>query len=116
MNFDRDELLKCCRYYKGERENPFALGSLGAAYFLWMVEHDWVEREIADAKAETLSDESSDILNEYREAGLIDFEKSDGVWVGLKASLYRLLQHWNEGVASPENWAQFYDEWKCARL
>lgn len=108
-----NELLKFCRYYKGEKENPFAHG---AAYYLWKVEQDWVEREIADAKSETLSDESSKIFDEYREAGLIDFEKSDGVWVGLKASLYRLLQHWNEGFASSEDWAQFYDEWKGARL
>lgn len=113
MNLDRAELLGCCRYCKGEMENPNAPG---AAFFLWKVEHDWVEREIADAKVETLSDESSDILNEYRAAGLLDFEKSDGVWVGLKASLYRLLQHWNEGAASSEDWAQFYDDWKGARL
>ena len=115
---NKNELLKFCRYYKGETSNPFAIGTPnpGAAYFLWIVEHDWVEREIADAKAEILSDESSDILSAYREAGLIDFEKSDGVWLGLKASLYRLLQHWNEGVASSEDWAQFYDEWKGARF
>lgn len=113
MNLDRAELLKSCRYYKGESENPFASG---VPAFLWSVEHDWVEREIADGKDEALSDKSSEILADYRDAGLLDFEKSDGVWVGLKASLYRLLQHWNEGVASSEDWSRFYADWKSARL
>ncbi|MBD5199709.1 MAG: hypothetical protein HDS83_04895 [Bacteroidales bacterium] len=113
MNLDRAELLGCCRYFKGEKENPYA-PSIG--FFLWEVEHDWVEREIADAQTETLSDKSSDDLNEFREAGLIDFEKSDGVWVGLKASLYRLLQHWNEGHASLKDWVRFYGDWKGSRL
>lgn len=108
-----NELLKSCRYYKGEAENPFASG---ASAFLWIAERDWVARELVDAEAEALSEESSEILQAYRDAGLIDFEKSDGIPLGLKASLYRLLQHWNEGVASADDWSRFYIGWKQARL
>ncbi|MCF0187933.1 MAG: hypothetical protein HUK04_00340 [Bacteroidaceae bacterium] len=113
MNLDRAELLQCCRYFRGENESPF---KSGIRHFLWSVERDWMEREFADAKAETMSDESSLFLETYRKAGLIDFEKADGVWLGLKASLYRLLQHWNEGAASVEDWSRFYSDWKAARL
>lgn len=113
MNLDRAELLKSCRYYKGEKNNPFVSG---VPSFLWVTERDWIEREIADAKDETLSDVASEMLAAYREAGLLDFEKSDGIWIGLKASMYRLLQHWNEGMASSEDWSRFYKEWKSASL
>ena len=107
------ELLKQCRYYRGEKENPFE--NYAPAY-LWMVEKDWVAREIAEAEVETLTDVSSDALEQYRNAGLIDFEKSDGIWLGLKVSLYQLLQHWNEGMASVEDWKRFYADWKDRRL
>lgn len=111
MNLERQELLDNCRYFKGEMANPFPSS---VPSYVWDVERDWVEREIADAKAEKLSDKSSAILAEYRSAGLLDFEKSDGVWLGLKAALYRLLQHWNEGFASSEDWSRFYGKWKVA--
>lgn len=113
MDLNRDELLRCCRYYKGEKANPF---TSGVPSFLWQTERDWVEREVADAKTETLSEKSAEIMDEYRAAGLLDFEKSDGVWIGLKAALYRLLQHWNEGVASSGDWVRFYKDWKNATL
>lgn len=113
MDLNRDEVLGCCRYYKGEKINPF---SSGISSFLWQTEHDWVEREIVDAKTETLSRESTEIMSEYRAAGLLDFEKSDDVWIGLKATLYRLLQHWNEGVASYGDWERFYKDWKNVSL
>lgn len=113
MDLNRDELLRCCRYYKGEKTNPF---NSGVPSFLWQTEHDWVEREVADAKTETLSEKSVEIMDEYCAAGLLDFEKSDDVWIGLKAALYRLLQHWNEGVASFGDWVRFYKDWKSASL
>ncbi len=105
----KSELLKQCRYYKGEKSNPF---TSGIRSILWVAEHDWVERENVDEKEEALSDKSSEIMAEYRSAGLLDFEKSDGIWIGLKAALFHLLQHWNEGIASHEDWQRFYKKWK----
>lgn len=102
-----------CRYYRGEKENPFEGGVLA---FVWDVERDWVERELADAEAEAFSERSSEIMQGYRDAGLIDFEKSDEVWISLKAALYRLLQHWNEGMASADDWSRFYADWKASKF
>ncbi len=113
MKLERTELINICRYYKGEEENPY---KKGVPYYLWITEHEWVERAISDAKSETYSNESSIILEEYRRAGLIDFEKDDDVWLGLKATLYRLLQHWSEGMVTSEEWKKFYNEWKNVKL
>lgn len=113
MRLERTELINFCRYYKGEDENPF---TSGVPYYLWITEREWVERAISDARNEMYCEESSLILDAYRKAGLIDFEKDDGIWLGLKATLYRLAQHWSEGMVTFEEWNKFYHSWKDAKF
>lgn len=105
-------LLSHCRYYKGETEAPF---TESIPCYLWTIERSWIERETTDAETGALSPKSTGIIREYLRAGLYDFEKTDGVPTGLKAALYLLLQHWNEGMATTETWERFYHDWKEAR-
>ncbi len=45
----REELIKYCRYYKGEKENPYDGKNQDAAMF-WEYESIWVDRLFSDTK------------------------------------------------------------------
>lgn len=107
----KNELIKQCRYYKGEERCPFLQA---VPSYIWKTECDWVERQLGDDKDKIVSDKSANIIALYNSDGLLDFEKKDGVPKSLKASLYLLFQHWNEGFASFDEWRTFYKNWKCA--
>lgn len=113
MKTNRSEILGYCRYFRGEKENPFE-GGIKAT--MWVVERNWFVSYLQMSESEQVSDDASFALDLYRSAGLIGFEEDDGVPLLLKAELYLLLQHWNEGVASVEDWSRFYAKWRGARL
>lgn len=76
------ELLKSCRYYHGEIENPFEGVEQNKA-MLWFYEQGWVkqaERGISPA--------SADMLREYEGYGLKSFKSGDGIPLSLKALLF----------------------------
>ena len=79
---NKNELLKSCRYYKGEAENPFDGVDQNKA-MLWFYEMGWVknaERGISPA--------SSDAIDEYERCGLRSFHSNDGIPLSLKALLF----------------------------
>ena len=85
-----DELIRQCRYYKGESENPFE-GSTKA--MLWYYEQCWVsfEESLDDSsKAEVLKES----IDGYIRLGLQDFSKDDGTPIGIKAILLNRYLHW----------------------
>lgn len=102
-----DDLLKYCRYYKGEEECPEENTKNNNSY-LWYYEKMWVENP-------AFRDESFDPDNinfyEYKNAGLIDFNLNDNVPVTLKALLFNRYGHWSGGYENiPEGFKKWYNE------
>lgn len=80
----KEDLLKYCRYYKGEKSPPKEIKST-----FWNYEKKWIE----------LSDEDNIHLDEmitiYVSKGLGRFEHDDNVPLTLKALLFNRYSHWN---------------------
>lgn len=88
-----NDMLKFCRYYKGEDVCPEDITKNKDSY-LWHYEKMWVENPAF--RNET--DEPNNInFYEYKYAGLIDFNAADGVPVTLKALLFNRYGHWCGG-------------------
>jgi hypothetical protein len=80
---DRKDLLKFCRYYKGE-----ASMAKDTKAFLWEYEKKWVELMIND---NPLLD---GMISVYISNGLRDFEQMDNTPLTLKALLFNRYSHW----------------------
>ena len=102
---DRKDLLSSCRYYKGEKENPF---DNSPARYVWNIEKDWVDGMTNDEVCDGLSA----ALNHYIHVGYKDFDKFDDTPITLKSMLLSLLEKWNEGMVSYDGFSDFYDKWK----
>ena len=74
----KEGLLKFCRYYHGEKTNPYE----GDKAMLWNYERAWIE----DSKND--SESISEYLSDYLTYGLRDFSKFDTIPVTLKAFLF----------------------------
>ncbi len=103
---DKKDLIKFCNYYRGESENPY---KVSAAWYIWVTEKDWVDEMLLD---NVVTDKQSLELNHYLEMGFADFEKFDDTPITLKSKLFALLEKWNEGIVSKDEFAQFYSNWK----
>lgn len=92
-----NELIKKCRYYKGEKKCPSSLEKKGLSN-IWYYEQIWIERE-------DLRDENSTNTKEYISLGLEGFNADDGVPISLKALLFNRHSHWTDGygIESDEN-------------
>ena len=102
----RKELIGFCRYYKGEKENPF---SISPVWYIWNIEKEWVDKMIINnAECQDLSL----ALNHYVSYGFKDFEKNDHIPITLKSMLLSLLEKWNEGMVTDKDFREFYDKWK----
>ena len=108
----KSKLLKFCRYYKGEKENPFPVS---LRYWIWEFERRWVDDTLASAQSEEGTPFLSDSLSRYRVAGLEDFAVDDGVPLLLKATLYALFLKGNELPLNDE-FRRFYGLWKNEEL
>lgn len=98
----KSKLLKQCRYYKGEKENPFEGINQNKAMF-WFYEQYWVsqsERGLPPIDSVTLA--------EYEACGLKSFSINDGVPMSLKAVLFNRFMHWFE--STPDEFKKFYKE------
>lgn len=105
---NKKELLPFCRYYKGEKENPYKEGN--EALF-WDYEKKWIELTF-----EAYQGNDSPILgtyiNEYVSAGLGQFDMTDTAPATLKALLFNRYLHFTsysikEGA---EPFKKFYNE------
>jgi hypothetical protein len=97
-----NELLRYCRYYKGEDDAPSEINQSEDAS-LWSYEKLWVERE-------ELHGENSCNIIEYARYGLENFNKEDGVPMTLKALLFNRHSHWAGGYGKDEEMTAF-KEW-----
>lgn len=85
------ELLKSCRFYRGETINPYE-GADSNRALMWSLEQMWVkraERGLSPADSETLKD--------YEAFGLKSFSADDGVPLSFKAFLFNRFMHWQGG-------------------
>lgn len=94
---EKKDYLPFCRYYKGEKENPYKSGNKA---LFWDYERAWIDKSV-DEKDDTLGD----MLDEYIAAGLSEFEMRDGIPATLKALLYNRFCHWQMAdAASFKKW------------
>lgn len=84
-----EKLFDYCRYYKGEKTNPFKNDDERA--LLWDYERAWCDMQ------RTRDEYVNDMVNEYNVSGLTEFEPYDGTPVSLKAFLFNRYCHWNSG-------------------
>lgn len=97
---DNSTLLKSCRYYKGEDQNPFE-GKDQNKSMLWFYESVWVN------SCKSSVDDS--IIGEYVKYGLGDFEKHDNIPISLKALLFNRYAKSSFSMASAvEPFKAFY--------
>lgn len=102
----KSELLKQCRYYRGEKENPFESKDPDKA-MLWFYEQMWVQRA-----ERGLSPADSELLETYEAYGLKPFNADDGVPLSYKAFLFGRFMHWCGGnglETDREEFKKFYD-------
>jgi len=92
------ELIRQCRYYKGEKKCPRSLDEKGKGMY-WMYEKMWVE-------SEELRDETR--AGEYIRAGLKDFNADDGTHITMKALLFNRYEHWSGNYG---NMAEGFKKW-----
>ncbi|MRJ09406.1 hypothetical protein EDL99_11140 [Ornithobacterium rhinotracheale] len=95
-----DQLIKQCRYYKGEKENPFQEDNHKNLF--WHYEKKWVEFSLNPREKSYLEG----ITSEYKKIGLTTFNENDGIPITLKALLLSRFLYWNEGAD-----ADLFKEW-----
>lgn len=82
---EKKDLLKFCRYYKGEDDEC----PRNTKYSFWAYEKKWVE--LTCQKDDFLGH----MLDEYIAYGLSGFEKSDDTPITLKSVLFNRFSHWH---------------------
>lgn len=78
-----------CRYYKGEKENPYKSGNKA---LFWDYERVWIDLSVD--KDEMLGN----MLDEYISAGLSEFEMQDDTPIILKAYLFNRFCQYSERI------------------
>lgn len=79
---NKNELLKFCRFYKGEEDNPFEGIDQNKA-MLWFYERSWFSTWLHKN-----GQRFDEMIADYVECGLAPFESKDGIPVTLKALLF----------------------------
>lgn len=102
---NREELIRLCRYYHGEKENPYAAVAGDNKPMLWYCERSWVNDMIKSRDGDT--EVLEEYLNGYISAGLLDFRRDDGVPVKLKSYLFSVYMK-GESVRNTEPFKAFY--------
>jgi len=104
---DKADLIKNCRYYRGEEHCPSeAIG------LFWDYERLWVEW-VLEAQENENCDAAKRLDNmtrEYLKAGYKDFSLYDGVPVSLKALLFNRFEHWNQSDGFKEFYLKYYSD------
>ena len=76
----RDNLISCCRFYKGERESTYPVQTDES--MLWFCEMAWVENMLRHAHY------AGELMSEYEAVGLSAFCADDIVPISLKAQIF----------------------------
>lgn len=102
---NKEELIKHCRYYKGEETNPYESKDSVKA-MLWGLEFGWyceMKNENEFGKSNILEES----YGEYLQAGLADFKSDSLIPTSLRAYIFhRWLKSSYDG--NPEAFKRFY--------
>lgn len=123
---DKKDLIKQCRYYKGEEQNPYEveleryevdkshlpppecmkteyrgitereIQRLQYSYIFWEYERYWVKFSLDNEMTSYLNEISS----EYKINVLKYFDNKDNVPLSLKAVLFNRYAHWHSGYGN----------------
>lgn len=97
---EEKELLKFCRYYKGQEDSPFEEQNKS---MLWFYERVWVFEMLNN------SDNLSICIDEYIRIGLGPFESFDDTPLSLKALLFNRYAKGSQSLANAvEPFKDFY--------
>ena len=102
---DREKLMELCRYYKGERENPYKEEQNKAC--LWSYERAWL-LEFTKPQSRLLMS----YLSQYTAVGLTCFSTDDNVPITLKALLFnRYARTQYSNYEAVESFKRFYNKY-----
>lgn len=103
----KKDYIKFCRYYKGEKENPYD-GIDQNKMMLWFYEKCWIDFNLSDNGRSTLAD----YIGDYSSAGLSLFEMQDDTPASLKALLFnRYAKTANSMIEAVEPFKKFYKQY-----
>lgn len=85
----KEELLKACRYYKGEENCPERFKAIMKSN-LWAIERDWV----MESQSKELPVVLDEAISDYVLAGLANFQMADDTPLSLKAFIYQRLREY----------------------
>lgn len=88
-NMKKEDLIKLCRYYKGEKKHPKTHDAV--VHIAWNAERKWVENFPDKGNSE-------DMLKDYMEIGLAEFEMQDDTPIILKAYLFNRFCQYSERI------------------
>lgn len=95
---EKTEILKHCRYYKGEDENPF---KSGAPRTFWQIEKIW-DFLITDSYREGA------LVNEFLAMNPSGYKEIESIPMSLKAIMYDQYCHWYATDDGFEDWLFAY--------
>ena len=102
---DREKFMELCRYYKGEKENPYK-GEQNKAC-IWSYERAWL-LEFAKPQSRLLMS----YLSQYTAVGLTCFSTDDNVPITLKALLFnRYARTHYSPYEAAESFKRFYNKY-----
>ncbi|EFC71235.1 hypothetical protein [Prevotella sp. oral taxon 299] len=102
---DREKLMELCRYYKGEKENPYKEEQNKAC--LWSYERAWL-LEFTKPQSRLLMS----YLSQYTAVGLTCFSTDDNVPITLKALLFnRYARTQYSNYEAVESFKRFYNKY-----
>ena len=99
MIMNKEDLIKFCRYFKGEAEPSKETNVL-----FWEYEKVWVELSENPKEDSENVKMVSDWLDDYLRAGLSLFKNDDGVPITLKALLFNRYTHWTQTNDGFKEW------------
>lgn len=103
---DKKDLLRFCRYYKGEKVNTISDPN---KRLLFGYEESWIDMNFThDGK-----NQLAEYIDDYSRAGLSMFEMQDDTPASLKALLFNRYCHYNSGsmIECVEPFKKFYQKY-----
>ncbi len=96
----KEDLIKQCRYYKGQKRCPANTPSL-----FWDYERIWLEYMLkAEDENSFEARELKLMLKRYKDVHPENIQADDGVPITLKAFLFNRYEHWTDG----KNFEEWY--------
>lgn len=100
-NMEKKDLLKFCRYYKGDDNK--APANTSPEYTAWKIERLWVNQELE------VPEQVEQCISDYVRYGLADYKMFDDTPAALKAVLINRFFQYTERI-DVEEFKKFYEK------